>query len=427
MNLDGQDVPQALDDLFTQILHLRELNADASSEDYQSLITAGAVHILELKSIHRGMCENTEALREATSDAKIHLDQSSLQLQSLLYEKHHYEKEIQSCTAFRSAYPDAQLELIPAEEYAALQATDSMMDGDEEGPSSKDPHQQMLDRLQHELISRQEALKHLEALKEKRDGLAAEVAQKRSSLANLDGEVAKLRTSAQRVRKSYNIKSAVSNEKERLAALLPAPLYLLYSHLLAAASVQNLPLSVSIVGKQATALRKEMHQAMLRSPSTPSNVVEATLAKAAEQACQTSEEATAPFPLSVAASASRPGESPGASLTATFQYIPSLNVVTVSGEGSNQDTILGTLFGAEGAAQPPSVSGARVDTSALPGKAYAWAQTAAGLDLLPPLNQLVAKGGGEGGAAGLKAVQQYQHESRATAVAQKLVQAAMQS
>lgn len=424
MSINAQDVPQALGDLFTQIL---QLNGEASPDDYQSLITAGAVKILELKSVHRGMCESTETLREATSDAKVHLDQSSLQLQSLIYEKHHYEKEIQSCTSFRSAYPDAQLELIPLEEYISLShADDRMADGDEVPAATENPHQQMLDRLQHELVSREETVKQLEALKAKRDALAAEVAQRRSALANLDGDVAKLRTSAHRMQNTHSIESAVFSEKERLAAVLPAPLYLLFTHLRAAAAVQNLPLQVSVVGKQANTLRKEMHQAMLRSPSTPANVVDATLARAAEQACQTSGGAAAPFPLAVAVAVNnkQPGETP---LTATFHYIPSLHLVTVVGENAGQDAVLCMLCGAEegNAAEAPQVAAAGIDSSALPGKAYAWAQRAAGIDLLPPLDALVSRGGGGGGAEGLGALQQYQYDSRAAAVAQKLVQAAM--
>lgn len=36
------------------------------------------------------------------------LDQSSLVLQNLLYERQHYEKEIASCRTWRSAYSDEQ-------------------------------------------------------------------------------------------------------------------------------------------------------------------------------------------------------------------------------------------------------------------------------------------------------------------------------
>jgi THO complex subunit 5 len=198
------DVPQALGDLFIEILNLKSAT---DSKELQERLNAGAVKILKLKAIHRAMCNSTESLREATGDAKTQLDQSSLQLQSLLYEKHHYEKEIQSCTSFRSAYSEEQLELLPVEDYKKLAASASMA---EDSTEALEPHQLMLNILHHELEFREATVKELEALKARRDGLAADVAQKRSSLAGLDAEISKLRTSAQRVQRQYSIE-AVEN------------------------------------------------------------------------------------------------------------------------------------------------------------------------------------------------------------------------
>jgi THO complex subunit 5 len=204
------DVPEALGELFSEILNLK---GATDSKELQERLNAGAVKILKLKAIHRAMCNSTESLREATGDAKTQLDQSSLQLQSLLYEKHHYEKEIQSCTSFRSAFSEQQLELLPVEEYksraaSAAMATDNTEE-EEEPEKDIDPHQLMLNRLHQELEFREETVKELEQLKSKRDGLAADVAQKRSSLAGLDAEISKLRTSAQRVQRQYGIETTL--------------------------------------------------------------------------------------------------------------------------------------------------------------------------------------------------------------------------
>ena len=70
---------------------------------------AGAVKVLDLKGTHRALCEHSDAAREAAGEAKGALDTRSLQLQNLLYERHHYEKEIASCRAWRSAYSDEQV------------------------------------------------------------------------------------------------------------------------------------------------------------------------------------------------------------------------------------------------------------------------------------------------------------------------------
>ena len=421
MDVDTEDVPQALDDIFGKILHLKQ-DGSCSAEGLDALLTAGAAKILDLKSLHREMCENTEALRVATTDAKIQLDQSSLQLQSLLYEKQHYEKEIQACTSFRSAFPEQQLELLPVQDYLAHAASSDAADQSVDG--QQDPHQLMMDRLHHEVEFRQATVQELEALKAKRDAIAADVAQRRGSLSGLDAELAKLRASAQRIQKQYNVEAVgigAAGEVDRLAALLPAPLYLLFTSLRAVAAVEKLPLQVSIAGEQASALRKQMHQAIVRSPSTPANVFDMSLARAAQEALSKSHTddgggggGGAAFPLAVSVSSSSPSESP---LIATFYYIPSLHHVTVQGADVEVDGKLASLFGE--IEKEECVVG--VSRS---GKSYAWAQRACGLDLLPPVEQLMVKGGGSGGSQGLHAMLQYQHESRAAAVAQKLVQIA---
>ncbi|KAG7671757.1 hypothetical protein Ndes2526B_g07343 [Nannochloris sp. 'desiccata'] len=414
------DVPQALGDLFSEILNLR---GATDSKELQDRLNAGAVKILKLKAIHRAMCESTESLREATVDAKNQLDQSSLQLQSLLYEKQHYEKEIQSCTSFASAHSEQQLELLPVEAYRTRAAASAM--DEEEEQKEEEPHQLMLNRLHHELEFREETVKELEALKAKRDGLAADVAQKRSSLAGLDAEIYKLRTSAQRVQRHYGVEAVgilSGDQSDRLAALLPASLYLIFSHLTAVAAADKLPLEISITGEQAVAHRKQMASALVRSPSAPANVVEAALARAAEEASVSTKEGETAlvFPLAVEAAVVTETATKKHKFTATFHYSPSLNLVTVSGGNAAQDALLAFLFGDN----KDQVTQGAAEEIGLPGKAYSWAQRAAGLDLLPPIEEFVAKGGGAGGSAGLAAVRQYQHEGRAAAIAAQLVHAA---
>jgi hypothetical protein len=101
------DAPLAVGEFFTQLLQARR--DGALPADVQGVFSAGAVRILELKAAHRQLCESTDALREAAGEAKSQLDQSSLQLQNLLYERQHYEKEIASCRGWQSAYRDEQV------------------------------------------------------------------------------------------------------------------------------------------------------------------------------------------------------------------------------------------------------------------------------------------------------------------------------
>ena len=40
-------------------------------------------------------------------------------LQNLLYEKRHYENEIRDCLSYHSAFSDADIELMPIDEFVA--------------------------------------------------------------------------------------------------------------------------------------------------------------------------------------------------------------------------------------------------------------------------------------------------------------------
>lgn len=152
-----------------------------------------AVAIMELRQIHRKACLETERLRELTWNAKVTLDRSSLQLQNLLYERGHYEKEIQGCQSFQSKFSDDQLELLSEDAFAELPVSQDI------SPDA-DPHQRMLARLRHELSYRQEKVKDLEDLKSERDALAAEVAQRRGILSSLENELSSLLAMARNVK-----------------------------------------------------------------------------------------------------------------------------------------------------------------------------------------------------------------------------------
>lgn len=149
--------------------------------DVQARANEGVARLLKLKEYHRKLCLATESLREATGDAKAQLNQSSLQLQNLIYEQQHYENEIRLCKAFKSRFTDEELELVHEEEFRGIaQLEDST------------PHQFMLARLGHELAFRKDTLADLEDLKSKRDILASEVAQKRNDLSLIESEIKRL-------------------------------------------------------------------------------------------------------------------------------------------------------------------------------------------------------------------------------------------
>jgi hypothetical protein len=75
----------------------------------QQAFSSGGCRLLELKASHRRLCESTDELRLAASSECRALDQSSLQLQNLYFERQHYEKEIATCRGWASAFSDEQV------------------------------------------------------------------------------------------------------------------------------------------------------------------------------------------------------------------------------------------------------------------------------------------------------------------------------
>jgi THO complex subunit 5 len=407
----GSQAAQELADFCGELLAAR---GDAAAGDLSGFLAAGAVKIVELREAHRAVCEEGEALREASAGAKAQLDAASLHLQNLLYEKHHYEKEIRACRAFRSAYTDAQLELIPPEDFAAAEPAAAPAPA---AVAADEAHALMLRRLDHELRFRQATLQELDPLKARRDSLAADVAQRRAAVGGLDAEVANLRAAADRARAQFDIPAVAPSESNRLAALLPLPLYVLYTQFSAAAAAGGLPAEVRVAGAGAAALAEQLQRAVFRSPSAPAVAAEAALAEARAGAGA----GGGAFPLGVAvAVAAAAGRAP--SLVASFHYMPASGVVTVAGDTPEQDAQLAALFEEDESSGVAGrgAGGAAGAAAGAPGKAYGWAQWAAGLDFLPAVP--VA-----GGAAApalpevAAAVHRYQQERTAAAVLGRLL------
>ena len=218
------DARSILEELHVHIKQYEEL--DPSSEARDGVFSAGLVSILKLRKSHRTLCELVERFREQTAGVKSELDVSSLHLQNLLYQKNHYQREIQACTSYVSAYSDAELELLTEEEFLkdvhaheqekpsesskgeiGEDATSDVEEGAIDAMEVEDikkeqggdeEHQKRLRRLRHEVHRRKVSLEELATLKSERDSVAAELAKQRNTLSDIEAEVARLKQSVQR-------------------------------------------------------------------------------------------------------------------------------------------------------------------------------------------------------------------------------------
>lgn len=81
------------------IQRIREL-ASITSPDPEVLLSEGGVLFAQLKALNRAANAATREHKQRTLEARHAMDQTHLELQNLMYQKRHFEKEIEKCRQF---------------------------------------------------------------------------------------------------------------------------------------------------------------------------------------------------------------------------------------------------------------------------------------------------------------------------------------
>ncbi|KAF9057563.1 Fms-interacting protein-domain-containing protein [Panaeolus papilionaceus] len=135
-----------------------------------------------LKSLQRAANTATRMRKEETAEARQEMDQSHLNLQNLLYEKRHLEREIEKCRQFASIYQD--IPLYTVDEFKQLapeeQKTEQVL---------SDEHHLMLNRLAFELAERQRLDARRKELLQLRDELTKESKTKQTTMDNVKVQI----------------------------------------------------------------------------------------------------------------------------------------------------------------------------------------------------------------------------------------------
>lgn len=88
--------------LQSQVAELDTLQRAGSPEEIvQKLICKATLQLVQLKKQIEASVQDVEATKSQTSTMRAAVDQHFMQLQSHLYEKNHYNKEIAACRSFR--------------------------------------------------------------------------------------------------------------------------------------------------------------------------------------------------------------------------------------------------------------------------------------------------------------------------------------
>jgi THO complex subunit 5 len=134
--------------------------------------TDASLAFLKIRAVNRDVLNDLEKTRERTSAHKTELDEARLQLQNVLYEKLHIQKEIRACEDFTSAYSDEEIGLRDVKEFMERE-------GIKEG--ELDPHELMLKRLSSELAERKALCEEEKELKVRRESFIIDRSRDRDS------------------------------------------------------------------------------------------------------------------------------------------------------------------------------------------------------------------------------------------------------
>ena len=394
---------------------------------------SGELVLLGIKGASRGVHQHIEETKSKSDAEKANFDANSLQLHNLLYEKHHYQREIARCADFRSKHEDVGL--VDRGTFEAEAPAELRRAGPEEA------HQLMVDRLEFELLERQRLAREQGVLVARKAELSSTVKSKAGFLRELPAHLAAMRASSAPLQQALVAPVSVARQQHEAARSLPAPLYVVFAQLEAFRDTAAPTASVEISGHVADAeawykVRKEAGSGSVGGSPRPAR--DAT-AEAVEEGADdkdgegrrsskrlkpddgnaehagsgaegedgvegdddgsgSSEDvALAPMPdvFPLVVSALVPGCKGGGSLRVSFSYAPSIAAVLVDAEhvsvGGIKDVeirgarLLSTLFEGDGGLAVPQQAGAnspagRWDPSRR-SRPYRWAQFLAGLPM----------------------------------------------
>ncbi|KAM6495871.1 Fms-interacting domain containing protein [Amanita muscaria] len=185
---DAEDVLQKLREL---------VSTDYSQQDTTSMHVRASVLVGRLKSLNRVANSATRVYKDETAAARQEMDQSHLELQNLLYEKRHLEREIEKCRQFASIYQDVPL--YPLEEFETLAPVEARTED-----VLADEHQLMLNRLSFELAERQRMDQKKKQLMQEKEDLLKESKSKVTTMDSVKSQIDTLMKTASDIQKKVD-------------------------------------------------------------------------------------------------------------------------------------------------------------------------------------------------------------------------------
>ncbi|KAI8436874.1 hypothetical protein MSG28_010324 [Choristoneura fumiferana] len=209
---------------FADISELKDKNSDEAKEKINSKRVEASLMLVALKKLNRLEKVRTRAGRDALHKEKQRVDSTHLQLQNLLYEADHLNKEVTKCLQFKSK--DEEIELVPIDDFYK----DAPADVSRPEITKKDEHQLQLARLEWELRQRRDLAGACSELVSSKERVGAAIAAARSRLDALGPHLNDVLKATKPLQECLALRLDEKRDESRAASLLPPPLFLLYAN-----------------------------------------------------------------------------------------------------------------------------------------------------------------------------------------------------
>ncbi|KAM5200330.1 THO complex subunit 5 isoform 2-T2 [Hipposideros larvatus] len=213
---------QELQRLMAEIQDLKSRGGKDVAVEIEDRRIQSCVHFMTLKKLNRLAHIRLKKGRDQTHEAKQKVDAYHLQLQNLLYEVMHLQKEITKCLEFKSKHEE--IDLVSLEEFYK----EAPVDISKAEVTMGDPHQQTLARLDWELEQRKRlAEKYRESLSNK-EKILKEIEVKKEYLSSLQPRLNSIMQASLPVQEYLFMPFDQAHKQYETARHLPPPLYVLF-------------------------------------------------------------------------------------------------------------------------------------------------------------------------------------------------------
>uniref|UniRef100_A0A8C2Q4K9 THO complex 5 n=1 Tax=Cyprinus carpio TaxID=7962 RepID=A0A8C2Q4K9_CYPCA len=228
-------------DLAKLMAEIQELKSSGSVE-IEERHRQCSVHFITLKKLNRLAHMRLKKGRDQTHEAKQRVDVLHLQLQNLLYEVMHLQKEISKCLEFKSQHEE--IELVSEEEFFQ----EAPAEISRPHVTRDDNHQLTLARLDWELEQRKRLAEQYKMSLARKEKIQKAIEQKREYLSSLQPGLQNIMQASLPVQEYLSMPFEQMQKQAEVARHLPPPLYVLLVQAAAYGQACDKTLSVNISG-----------------------------------------------------------------------------------------------------------------------------------------------------------------------------------